>query len=257
MVASDASRHHRFFFVHIMKTGGTAFVRLLRNHFGRDAVYPSPGVDGTGQTEMWGLYLRTDRLRERVSARGDQIQVITGHFPLYTTELIDGRFTTLTLLRDPVERALSMLRGVGRYPLEEAYDEFLGRTLLAMGGHPAFDPQDNMTKMLGLSSDEMRAVPGDIRRVDLNRDHLERAKQALAGMGAVGLQEHFEDFCSELTARFSWDLGKPEIVNSTPTVEVRDTLRQRIAEDNRFDIELYEFARELIRDRRGSAATDG
>ena len=36
--------------------------------------------------------------------------MVTGHFPLCTTELLGGAFTTFTVLRDPVERTLSYLR---------------------------------------------------------------------------------------------------------------------------------------------------
>ena len=42
--------------------------------------------------------------------RGDEIRVVTGHFPLCTTELLGAQFITLTILRDPVERTLSALR---------------------------------------------------------------------------------------------------------------------------------------------------
>jgi len=84
-------------------------------------------------------------------------------------------------------------------------------------------------------------------RVEFSRDHLERAKEALAGIDALGLQEHFEDFCDELTARFGWRLGEPVTgVNATAPVQVPERLRARIAEDNAFDVELYEFAKQLL-----------
>ena len=47
------------------------------------------------------------RLRERLAARGDEIEAIAGHFPLRTIDSIDGRFTTLTVLREPVGAVLS------------------------------------------------------------------------------------------------------------------------------------------------------
>ena len=74
---------HRYFFVHIMKTAGSAFRQRLMNHFGEAAVYPTQGVDGTDPVK---LNLSVGHLRERLAARGDQIEVITGHFPL-----LDGR----------------------------------------------------------------------------------------------------------------------------------------------------------------------
>ena len=240
MTTSASSEPHRYLFVHIMKTGGTALVRRLRERFG-DAVYPTPGLDGT---DLWELYLLPDRLREQLAARGDEIEIIAGHFPLCTTELIDGRVTTLTLLREPIERVLSSLRSARRASLEQAFDEFADRTLPAMKWHPALDPDNNMTRMLSVSSEEMRS--SSVRRTELSRVHLERAKEALTRMGAVGVQEDFDDFCAELTARFGWNLGEPVTINVSPRVEASEGLRARIAEDNALDVELYEFATKLV-----------
>ena len=85
-------------------------------------------------------------------------------------------------------------------------------------------------------------------RVELDRDHLERAKEALAGIDAVGLQERFEDFCDELVAalRVATSASRRS-VNTTDPVEVPEGLRARIAEDNALDIELYEFAKRAAR----------
>jgi hypothetical protein len=219
-----------FFFVHIMKTAGTAFRRRLMNHFG-DAVYPTMPLDGT---DPWVLNTSIDCLHERLAARGDQIRLVTGHFPLRTTELINGRFTTLTIVRDPVERVLSHLRSIreGSESLESVYDAFLGRN------------NNNMTKMFSLTPAEMEATL--FARDDLDGEHLERAKAALAGIDALGCQERLEDFCAELTARFGWDLGEPEVMNVSPPSEVSNTFRARIAGDKQLDIELYEFAQQLM-----------
>jgi hypothetical protein len=161
---------------------------------------------------------------------------------LCTTELIGGRFTTLTLLREPVERTISYLRHHRENEprdrdksLEEIYDDPFRFHGLA---------HNHMTKMLSLTPEEMTA--GMLTQVAFDRDRLQRAKEALAGIHAVGLQERFEDFCDELSARFGWSLGEPEIVNTSAPVEVAGSFRARIAKDNALDIELYEFAKRLL-----------
>jgi hypothetical protein len=239
MGATDSDQRHRYFFVHIQKTGGMALRQRLINHFGEAGVYPTWGMDGRNPVE---LVLSIDRLRERLATRGDQIRVITGHFPLCTTELIGGRFTTLTLLREPVERTISYLRHHRENEprdrdksLEEIYDDPFRFHGLA---------HNHMTKMLSLTPEEMTA--GMLTQVAFDRDRLQRAKEALAGIHAVGLQERFEDFCDELSARFGWSLGEPEIVNTSAPVEVAGSFRARIAKDNALDIELYEFAKRLL-----------
>ena len=242
MTDSPTEQPHRYFFLHVPKTAGSALQQRLANHFGEAAVYPAKGLDGT---DPLTLAVSIGHLRERLAARGDQIRVIAGHFPLCTTELIGGRFTTLTLLREPVERMLSQLRYTRKVnraardvPLEELYDDPI-----------RFDAvlHNQMTKMLSLRSTEV-ADAAMLTRVEFDRDRLERAKEALAGIDVIGLQEQFEDFCEELSARFGWRLGDPETVNATTPAEVPESFRARIAEDNAFDVELYEFANELLHD---------
>jgi hypothetical protein len=228
----------RFFFVHMQKTAGMALRRRLINHFGERAVYPAHGIDGGDPVD---LSVSTDTLRERVAARGDEIAVIAGHFPLCATGLVDGDFATITLLRDPVDRTLSYLRhhrasapGDRDKSLEEIYDDafrFEGFV------------HNHMTKMLSLTLEEMDFYM--LSRVDFTAERLERAKEALAGIDAVGFQERFDEFCDELSSRFGWDLGEPAVVNATAPVAVDDAFRARIAEDNAHDVELYAFAQRL------------
>jgi hypothetical protein len=241
-MTAPAAGRQRFFFVHMQRTAGTALRLRLMNHFGEREVYPTKGVDGRDRVK---LVLSIDYLRERIAARGDEIRVVTGHFPLCTAELLDGRFTTLTLLREPVERTLSYLRHHRENEpadrlksLEEIYEDPFRFHGLA---------HNHMTKMLSLTTAEM--TDRMLTRVEFTPGRLERAKEALAGMDAVGLQERFEDFCDELTTRFGWQLGEPETVNTSAPLEVEERFRVRIAEDNASDIELYEFAKELLADR--------
>lgn len=241
---SESERPRRFFFVHMQKTAGIALRGRLINHFGESAVYPTRGVDGTDPVQ---LVISIDHLRERLAARGDQIRVITGHFPLCTVELLDGQYTTLTLLREPVERTLSYLR---HHRQEERADRH--RSLEEIYEDPfRFHGfvHNHMTKMLSLTPTEM--TDGMLTRVDFSPGHLERAMEALDGVDAIGLQERFEDFCDELAARFGWCLGKPEVMNTTDPVEVPRSFRDRIAEDNALDIELYEYAKQLLATRSG------
>ncbi len=226
----------------MQKTAGIALRRGLINHFGERAVYPTQGVDGTDPTQ---LVTSTDYLRERLAARGDEIEAITGHFPLCTVDLLEDRYTTLTLLREPVERTLSYLR---HHRKEEPADRH--KSLQEIYEDPfRFNSfvHNHMTKMLSLTPAEM--TDGMLTPVELDRGHLERAKEALAGVDAVGLQERFDDFFDWLVARFGWRLGEPETLNTTDPVDVPQSFRDRIAEENALDVELYEFAKELVASR--------
>jgi Sulfotransferase family len=238
----------RFFFVHVQKTAGTTLNKRMQRHFGRSAIYPDRNVDG----EIVASVISVEHLLSRWRARGEEIQVVTGHFPLCTAELLGGEFTTLTLLREPIERTLSYLRhhrlmtdADRAKSLEEIYsDAFRFHGLV----------HNHMVKMFSLTRLEM--TDGVLTRVDFSRERLERAKERLATVDVVGLQEGFEDFCEELTERFGWRLGEPVHSNRTDATEAPEAFRSRIAEDNAMDIELYDFAQRLCERRRARATVE-
>jgi hypothetical protein len=239
----------RFFFVHLQKTAGTALILRLRRQFDRSAIYPDES-DGDKATRT----IDVDVLRERWRARGDEIQVVTGHFPLCTMELLEADFATLTLLRDPVERTLSYLRHqqrlspeLRREPMLAVYeDRFRFEGFI----------HNHMVKMFALTTEEMTA--GALTVVSFERAHLERAMERLASVDVIGLQERFEQFCRELSARFGWRLGPPLWANRTEaSIAPDERLVARIVEDNALDIELYAFAQRLVAERSaGQPASD-
>lgn len=236
----------RWFFVHLHKTAGTALLQRLRIALGDDAIYPTASDNWTYFATM-----NLDLLRRRFAEQGDRIRVITGHFPLCTTELLGTPFSTLTVLRDPVERTLSALRDMRERdaehrgkPLEEIYaDPVKFRCLI----------QNHMVKMLAMTREEM--TDGFLTVLELDADHLERAKRNLVERIDVwGVQEQFDDFCDELMRRSGWDLGPPRFANRSTPHPADDGLRERIAEDNQLDIQLYRFAVELREERSATAS---
>jgi hypothetical protein len=78
---------------------------------------------------------------------------------------------------------------------------------------------------------------------------LDIAKETLKNMDTFGLQERFDDFCSELHTRYGLDVGPPVRANTTEVSEVPAGLVDRIAEDNALDVELYEYACDLYQQR--------
>jgi len=100
------SSERKFFFVHVMKTAGGTLRRHIFENFERSQVYPYGEFDPD-------LYLANFEIGYLTSLPGDrleQIRVFTGHFPFVAVELLGLRLTTLTILRDPVERTISYLR---------------------------------------------------------------------------------------------------------------------------------------------------
>lgn len=231
----------RYLFVHLQKTAGTALLRRLRHHFGPDAVYPLPSEQGTPAT-----VLDVAQLQRRDAEQSVQFQVITGHFPLCTVDLLDGPFATFTVLRDPVERVLSFLRHQ-----REVEPRFADSTLEQIYADPVSQGgllTNHMVKMLSLTAEEM--IEGALTPVSVDDSRVDRAAQNLAdGIDVMGLQERFDLFCIDLETAFGWDLGPPLFMNRTQPVDAPDRLRDRIATDNVHDMGLYGFAVRLWLDR--------
>jgi hypothetical protein len=227
----------RYFFVHLQKTAGTSLILRLRERLAPPLVYPNPS-DGPVVDSV----LSVDHLLARWEARHDEIRIVTGHFPLCTADLLGEGFTTLTVLRDPVERTLSYLRHHRRETpadadksLEEIYDDpFRFDTLI----------HNHMVKMLSLEVGEM--TDGALTHVEFTPERLARAKERLAAVDIVGLQERYPEFWIHVRRAFKWPLGRPAHANRTQATEVPESFRRRIAADNADDIALYEYARDEL-----------
>lgn len=127
--AASAAAVRQFFFVHVMKTGGTSFRSHLHSQFRADEVYPFPELDWRYQGDI-EAYVSAKRFLEVDAERSAGVRVFSGHVPFVVTELMGGGFVTISLLRDPVERTVSVLKHFRRLhrrfaarSLEEVYED--------------------------------------------------------------------------------------------------------------------------------------
>jgi hypothetical protein len=240
----------RFFVVHMQKTAGTSLRDRFRNHYDEAAIYPNR-TDGRSK----GLsVISLSHLEERWAARGDEIRVLAGHFPLSTTEVLGAPFVTLTVLRPVVERTLSYLRHQRRVgppadrekTLEEIYDDsFRFQGLI----------ENHMTRMLSLTVEEMRPADGGLATVPFTPERLEMAKEAVASLDLLGLQPRFEELCAAIEQRYGLELGEPVRSNTTEPEDAPAALVERILADNALDLDLYAYAEQLYAERGGPSAT--
>jgi len=236
----------RIFLVHLQKTAGTTLIRRIRRQFDDPrAVYPHT-TDG----DRIARVISVEHLLSAWEARKREIRVVTGHFPLCVADLLDGEFTTVTALRHPLDRTISYLRHHRRVTpadadlsLEEVYDDDLRYHGLI---------HNHMTKMLSLLPEEMDA--GALTRVEFGEERLHRAKQRLATVDIIGLQEEFEDFWRQLATRYGWSVEDHVQRERRRPSRLSEDFCERILADNADDVRLYEFAVRLVADRAGPVA---
>ena len=119
----------QFFFIHVMKTAGTTFVRQLQQEFPPRSIYPARTVDWTSEHD-YDVYINIPRLLALTPERRAEIRVFTGHFPYMACDLVAPGCTTLSVLREPVARTVSVLKHFKRVEprfrestLEAIYDD--------------------------------------------------------------------------------------------------------------------------------------
>jgi hypothetical protein len=233
-----------YFFMHVMKTGGTTFIQHIQANFPPEAVFPSPGKT----LERRRGYFIVDELRRISRERRRSIRVYTGHFPFVAAQLV-GADVTLAIVRDPISRTLSFLRDCKRHKaymadmtLEEIYDD------------PWMYPvriHNYQAKLFAMTLDDEPVSDLDVFDVDGPR--LEVALAHLERVDVLGLQDRYAEFLETMRARYGWRIGDvPNMRVSTEEWEVPPHLPERIAADNAADMALYERARELCAARQGA-----
>jgi hypothetical protein len=230
----------RYFFCHIPKTAGTSVRQVLAGQFDPEAVYPLPD-----DAEDPLAYTEVDRLRSVFESKGDQIELITGHFPYCITEMLGVPLNTFTVLRDPVSRTLSQLRYQRR--IDQRY---AGMSMVEAYATPVnlfSNLLNHMVKTLAMTAEECTA--GVWTFLPCTDEHLERAKAVLESMPVVGVQSDLSGFVADLAATFGWDLGEPPRVNTTEAEDVDPALLGLVVKDNQLDADLYAHALLLAAER--------
>lgn len=225
------------FFIHIPKTAGTSMRLLLERFFDeKERVYLYGG-------EPPGITLEAFRdLPETVKKR---IRLVYGHFRFGVHEWLPQKARYITMLRDPVDRVVSLYYFYKRYPgsrhhqliVENAYSledfVFCGRF---------FQTDNEMVRQL--------SGIGRLRRVRFGE-----CTDDLLDMAWRNIEDHFEwvfsmeemqrslEKLGEILGREVEDIGKENVNTTRQSLAAIDPgLLERIDAFNRLDRALYERA---------------
>ena len=183
---ANAAPSPRYFFLHIMKTGGQTFYWRIRPNFALDEMYPQRAEDD----DLLLANASIPYLLNIPESRKARVRFYSGHFPLVATELLGGDFLTMTMLRDPVDRTVSFLKHMKRrdpryheLTLEQIYEDDLLIQMFVL---------NHQAKLFSLTRED--EPEGYFHLVVVDDTRLERAKERLQTVDVIGFTERLEDF---------------------------------------------------------------
>ena len=236
----------------------------------------------TNLMERMRAYMHTPTFIAEVNKRSENLQLIRAHVPYAARSLLERDYTAITILREPVARTLSYLKHCRHYHAEHAgmsleaiyeqdwfrrnfIDNYQTR-IFSMSATEAgrerrregltadlpplqalLDgaPMPDAIKKLQTESParfalELFSIDTGFFTVDQSR--LTTAVRNLESVELVGVTERYDQFVGQLRDRYGWRTKKIPRQNVSVPDRVNDALSKRIADDNAFDMALYELA---------------
>jgi hypothetical protein len=194
---------------------------------------------------VWPLEEALPKFRAMTPEERARIRFIRGHFRYGFHEEVARPCVYVTLLRDPVERILSLFRYIRvepRHPqhrvvVEERLDlgAFLERKMVV--------PNEQTWFLSG----SRKAEPARMSQTDLRA-----AKRNLRRFKAFGLTERYEDSMRLIGRALHWSPIEYRSFNASPPLapdEVPPGILERLEAENAMDRQLYRYAKRLFRTR--------
>lgn len=243
------------YFLHIPKTAGTSFTDILKAHFAPEELSFSRFI------------------QDFIKLPPDQIanfKVVSGHYFYNISTFIPRSPVYITMLRDPIERAISKYAMLQRMTSHYAHDIVKSQSLLEFATDPRTLPlyANSQTRYIAADPNAVeirKTLPPEERDTfELWRrmenyapngysdpELLERAKERLQNFAFVGLTEQFDEAIEVLCYTFGWPVPPaPKVLNVSPNRPAHSDIPQEvidiIRENTQLDAALYQTGKQLF-----------
>jgi hypothetical protein len=234
-------------FVHQPKTGGTTLKNIVKRQFRPAEVYEFNDV-GPEQVQE-----SVDRLRALPDDQKQRIRCVMGHMAIGIHRFLPREPVYLTMLRNPVERAISHFYHIHGSSQNWGYDELVEK-------NAGLDDYVRWYDDYGFSNLQTRClVEPELEMWDrivgphpkLEASALEVAKKNLATrFAASGIQERFDESLVVMKKALGWGsifYGRANVTRGRKRQsEISRKTIDRIEELNALDMELWKYADTLL-----------
>lgn len=235
----------RLHFIHIPKSGGTTFREFLESQYPAHLVLP----DTMMMERSSGLYPPADAFCNISQRELNKFNLFRGHYHVDYGAMFKERPISVTVLRDPVPRAISHIRmNIRNNPKYHGMtvDEYVAQYPQTMNNMQTRYFCDTVfARPIGSVPKELRGqdiVPVSVALTDAHR---EQALAKLAKVEYVGVQDDLDGFARLIASTFHFPLAEelPKL-NAYPdkTKYSRKTLKA-LREMNEYDEALYAYAK--------------
>ena len=238
----DHTSDRILFFLHIPKTAGSTLHKIIEKQYPSHEVFTIPGANPHKQV---------DKIKQWDDSHKERIRVIKGHMNFGLHESMDKQPTYITILRHPIDRAISTYYYILRTPIHHLH-EYVSSKKISLKDFVCdglFTDMDN-GQTRRLSGVSVGQFPGykEVKFGQCYPELLEEAKNNLDRYFAVvGIQEKFDESLLMMQQKMDWKncyYVKQNVSKSRMELdEISDDCHDAIAQFNHLDMQLYEFVK--------------
>lgn len=224
-------------FLHIPKTAGSTFSRMLRNRHKGKGRFAFKG-DNTADKE---------RYSKLSSEEKNAIVLFSGHAPLVSGVKEADEVPIITILRDPVSRVKSFCQHVSEGKSSYLLERFPPETFNLDEFLSSHNSELSNLQSRMLINYEKRGSELLISILSPEEACAKALDNLFNKVTCYGLQEYFDESLVLFASKFGWKAPYYEFINKKNPkrlLEFEDRHIQKIMELNAIDIEVYRAAKE-------------
>ncbi|HBL10851.1 MAG TPA: hypothetical protein DD379_05495 [Cyanobacteria bacterium UBA11162] len=231
-IDKSISCNSKVIFLHIPKTAGTTLYDVIKQHYSHNSIFRIHGV----------IEDQLEDLKKNYEPQKDKICLFKGHMTFGLHQFLDCPYTYITILRNPVDRIISVYYYLLQSPNHPQHHLVKNKTL-----------QDFVQSGTAHNNCQTRFIAGKPNSSSEEQPYqlLQRAKKNIKEhFSVVGLTERFDETLILLGIQLGWS-GMPFYVaqNKSKRPLQKDILPETlelIQEKNYLDVKLYRYAEEIL-----------